>query len=254
MTALRFMLAGIIDLMSQGKIQNRYTSHNAIRLVKGGASYFQLLEDLINNARHSIFIRIYIWDDDVTGTNIANQLIKASQRKVDIYIIADGYASQCLSKAFIKRLRDSGIHFRYFEPLLKSSHFYFGRRMHEKLIAIDGLHALVGGINFADRYNDMDGIPAWLDFALYVKGQSAYQLFNYCVSNWNLEKSLHQPCINTDMQKANCSVRISRNDWVKGQHQVWKSYFDLFNQAEQSITIMCSYFLPGRILRSRLYK
>lgn len=240
--------------MSQGKIQNRYTVRNTIQLIKGGPSYFQLLDDLIDKAKHSIFIRVYIWDDDMTGTVIADHLIKAAERKVDIYIVADGFASQCLSKGFIKRLRANGIRFRYFEPLLKSTHFYFGRRMHEKLVVVDGLYALVGGINFADRYNSMDNMPAWLDYALYVEGEAPYKLYQYCASDWNLKNQLPLPYINTDLKNSNCSVRISRNDWVKGKYQVWKTYFNLFNQAEENITIICSYFLPGRILRNKLYQ
>ena len=80
-----------------------------------------LLKQLIEKAKHSIYIRIYIWDDDTTGTLIADQLIKAAQKNVAIFIIADGFASQCLSKEFIKHLRNHRIHFRYFEPLWRSS-------------------------------------------------------------------------------------------------------------------------------------
>jgi cardiolipin synthase A/B len=50
------------------------------------------------------------------------------------------------------------------------------------------------------------------------------------------------------------SVRLRQNDWVKGKHEIWRSYFNLFNNAEQSITIMCSYFLPGHVLRRQLNK
>ena len=149
--------------MSQGENKNpHYTLHNKIKLIKGGSEYFTLLGEMIAKAKHSIYIRVYIWDDDATGTRIAEQLIKAAKNNVSIFIVCDGYASQCLSQEFIKILRSHGIHFRFFEPLLKSSHFYFGRRMHEKVVVIDGLYAMVGGINFADRYNDVDGNPPWL--------------------------------------------------------------------------------------------
>lgn len=47
-------------------------------------------------------------------------------------------------------------------------------------------------------------------------------------------------------------VRIRRNDWVKRKKEVWGSYLNMFNKAEKQITIMCSYFLPGRIFRRRL--
>lgn len=38
-------------------------------------------------------MRIYIWDDKATGTMFADQLIKAAQKNVAVFFIADGYAS-----------------------------------------------------------------------------------------------------------------------------------------------------------------
>jgi cardiolipin synthase A/B len=236
--------------MPTAKTYNRsYTKNNDVDLVKGGTGFFNLLKQLIRNAKHSIHIRVYIWDDDATGIAIADELISASHRKVQVYVVADGYASQRLSGEFIKKLRSNGIQFRYFEPLLRSTHFYFGRRMHEKIVVIDGEEALVGGINFADRYNDVQGIRAWLDYALHVRGDAATRLYIYCASDWNI--TLKQLPANHAIP-ANCSVRISHNDWVKSKHEIWKTYFDLLNVAEKSITIMCSYFLPGRVLRKRI--
>jgi len=237
--------------MSAGKNDNSYTIHNGVQLIRGGTCYFNLLKELIQNAKRSIYIRIYIWDDDETGRAIAGQLIEASRKGIAVYAVADGYASQRLSKAFIKRLKTNGIHFRYFEPLWRCSHFYFGRRMHEKIVALDGTIALVGGINFADRYNDVDGIPAWLDYALLVEGEAANRIFNYCYLQWH-NKELPTPTLSRDLLIENCSVRLRFNDWVKGKNQIWKTYFNWFNQVEESITIMCSYFLPGRVLRKRL--
>jgi cardiolipin synthase A/B len=238
--------------MSSGSTYNTpaYSLNNKIRLIKGGKEYFKLLCHLIQEAKQSIHIRIYIWDDDATGTAIANELIAAANRNVSVFVVADGYASQCLSNRFVKWLKRHGIHFKYFEPLLKSHHFYFGRRMHEKVVVIDGDKALVGGVNFADRYNDLQDRSAWLDYALLVEGDAAGQLQRHCEASWEGTKKnvKKQASINFD----SCSVRISRNDWVNGKHEVWRTYSNWFNSADESITIMCSYFLPGRTLRNRL--
>lgn len=238
--------------MSGVKKNNYYTLHNRVQLVKGGADYFSKLRELIQNAKHSIYMRVYILDDDETGNSIANELIEAAQRNVAVYVVADGYASQSLSNEFLKRLKNKGVHFRYFEPVWRCSHFYFGRRLHEKIISIDEKIALVGGINIANHYNDVNGNSSWLDYALYVEGEAAFKIFQYCYHQWEN----HQPSLsfttNENFPKENCSVRICYNDWVKGKNQVWRTYFNWFNQAEESITIMCSYFLPGRVLRKRL--
>ena len=218
--------------MSSPKRHNgSYTTYNSIRLVKGGKAYFDLLHDLFKRATHSIYIRVYIWDDDATGTAIANQLIEAAERNVAVYVIADGYASQRLSRGFIKNLKSHGIRFRYFEPLLRSSHFYFGRRMHEKIVVVDGMHALVGGINFADRYNDIDGIPAWLDYAIYTEGEAARKLYQYCAASWNIGDHPQFLLPEPFQRKHTCSIKDSRNDWIKRKHEVWNTYFNLFNRS-----------------------
>jgi cardiolipin synthase len=116
---------------------------------------------------------------------------------------------------------------------------------------VDETKALVGGVNLANRYNDMNGTPAWLDYSLYVEGGAAQKVFNYCHAQWT-GKNEHPQALIKNTQKENCSVRVRFNDWVKGKNEIWKTYFNWFNLAEESITIMCSYFLPGRVLRKRL--
>jgi cardiolipin synthase len=123
--------------------------------------------------------------------------------------------------------------------------------LHEKIVSIDETVALVGGINFANRYNDVD-VPAWLDYALYVRGEAAFKVFQYCYAQWYNKETIAHLKLDQNLFKQNCSVRVRFNDWVKGKNQVWKTYFNLFNVAEENITIMCSYFLPGRVLRKRL--
>ncbi|HWI89972.1 MAG TPA: phospholipase D-like domain-containing protein [Flavisolibacter sp.] len=238
--------------MSGGKKHKCYTLHNRIELVKGGSSYFDRLKDLIQNARYCIYIRVYIWHDDETGRTIAEALINAAKRNVAVFVVTDGYASQGLPKEFIRNLKIHGIHFRYFEPLMRSTHFYFGRRLHEKIVSIDETIALVGGINFADRYNDIDATPAWLDYALLAEGEVAFNVFQYCYQQWENTPAVAKFIADEALLKENCSVRVRFNDWVKGKNQVWRTYFNWFNQAEEDITIICSYFLPGRVLRKRL--
>ena len=243
-------------MVMPGRILNtgKYTPQNHIQLVKGGAPYFNLLYQLIRAAKHSIHLHVYIFEDDATGNSVANALIEAAGRGVRVYVITDGYASQHLSKFFVRKLRAAGIHFHFFEPLLKSRHFYFGRRMHQKLLVVDANQALVGGINIADRYNDQGDRPAWLDFAVWVQGDAAFQLQKLASGYWK-DVPVHPFELgNIFGNSETCSVRVSENDWVKSKYNIWRTYFELFNRARKSITIICSYFLPGRTLRKQLAK
>ena len=146
-------------IMSAGK-KNKlpgYTMRNTVKLVRGGKPYFDCLLTTIESARQSIHLQTYIYDDDETGELVASALKAAVKRNVEVYLLADGYASGSMSRSFINGLREAGIHFRFFDPIFKSKYFYFGRRLHHKVVVVDGSFALVGGVNISNRYNDLPG-------------------------------------------------------------------------------------------------
>lgn len=240
---------------------NEYTPQREALLVQGGREYFDRLLRLIQHAQHTIHLQTYIFQNDETGQLVAAALKAAAQRQVAVYILVDGYASQSLPSNFVQSLRAVGIQFRFFEPLFKSNRFYVGRRMHHKLFVADATSALVGGVNIADHYNDLEGKPAWFDFALYVEGPLAIGLCELCSKTWNgfttPQKVL--PCgmpgeKNYPTIEKGIAVRMRRNDWVRRKSEITATFIEMFRHAKSHIIIMCSYFLPGRTIRYLLRK
>ncbi len=230
---------------------------NKTKLLRAGAEYFNTLIELILNAKESIHLQTYILAEDETGTLITNALKQAVQRNVNVYLLADGYASQSLSNHFIKDLIASGIHFRFFEPIFKSRYFYFGRRLHHKVVVIDAKYAVVAGANIADRYNDLPNHPAWLDFALYVEGKIAKELCTICWKTWNSfpKKMGLTPCEtkNTVYENtAGSTITMVRNDWVRNKNEISATYIKMLQNAKHEVTILCSYFLPGKKIRKHI--
>lgn len=240
--------------------KQKFKSSNKVQLVRGGKAYFDLLISLIENAHQTIHLQTYIFEMDATGIMISEALKNAAQRKVAVYLLVDGYASQSIPKNDIEAMTSIGIHFRFFEPVFKSKNFYFGRRMHQKIFIADSLYAIVGGINIANKYNDQLKVSAWLDFALYVEGEIAQDLCFIGWNTWNgfsMNPNIHFPCIKdkTKIKFTNneyCDVRIRRNDWVRRKNEISATYFQMFQNANSHITIVCSYFLPGKIVRGLL--
>ena len=238
----------------------QYTTLNRISLVHSGEDYFSLLFKLIEKAKQVIHLQTYIYENDETGRKVAEALKDAVKRGVSVFLHVDGYASQKLRGKFRTDLEQAGIHFKFFEPLLKSRHFYFGRRLHQKVVVIDGIYSLVGGLNIGDRYNDLPGQPAWYDSILYTEGEVSYQLHLICNQMWRKRRKLKDKINKSDVDEFCNSivkeerqmVRVRQNDWVKRKSEVYNSYRLLFAQANESITIMCSYFLPGRTYRKLL--
>lgn len=241
------------------RAKSNYTPHNRVKLVRGGKPYFDCLMGMIGSAQNSIHLQIYIYDADETGQMIADALKEAVKRKVDVHLLADGYASKALPKAFIEELKEAGIHFRFFNPLFKSKSFYFGRRLHHKVVVVDTKYALVGGINISNRYNDPADEPAWLDFGIYIEGEAAKELCVLCWKTWNNYpvRMGATPCeqkkSDLEIPKEELSeVSMRRNDWVRRKNEISSTYIEMFRNSKSHITILCSYFLPGRVIRRQL--
>lgn len=248
--------------MSEGKIvqtNKGFIAGNKVQLVRGGKAYFDLLLEMIETAKEIVHLQTYIYDEDETGRMIADALIRAAQRGVKVFLIADGYASKNLSRDFIATMEAGGIQFRFFEPVFRSSKFYFGRRLHHKVVVSDRRRAMVAGINISNRYNDMPDKPAWLDFAAYAEGNIAEQLQVLCEKTWNGYRQLHPFAEKptpfyplTPTHAKDCLVRMRRNDWVRRKNQISASYLSLFRNAKKEIILLGSYFLPGQHIRKAL--
>ena len=245
-------------ILKKAKHSPGYTEHNRVTLVKGGSNYFHQAETLIDKAVQSIHLQIYIYEEDETGTRITEALLRAAKRKVEIFLVLDAYGSNQLPLELITQMESAGIHFRWFEPLFKNKDFYLGRRMHHKILVIDGVYGLVGGLNISDRYNDLAGQPAWLDWAIYTEGEVSQELGGRCIALWPKNK-LAKSSAHTFMhwksilpQAEECLARIRINDWVRNKNQISRSYIEMFHRASNDIIILSSYFLPGRIFRKNL--
>lgn len=228
-----------------------------VQLVRSGHEYFDLLGRLIKNARSLIHLQTYIFDADDTGKEVVHQLIEAAKRGVKVILVADGYASQTLSKTVIKKLQEAGVQFLFFNPVWKSKYFYFGRRLHHKVVVVDGEHGLVGGINVSNHYNDTVEHLAWLDWALYVTGPVVLELQKVCehLAKVEILESIKRRLYRKRASpEAPAKIQVMINDWVRGKREITNTYLKMLRNAESHVTIMSSYLLPGKILRANLRK
>jgi cardiolipin synthase len=244
-------------------VPGAYHAGNSTRLLRGGDDFFPALKDILDSATREIHLQFYIFNEDDAGRWVIELLSGAVRRGVFVYLLVDGYESRLYSREFVQSICGKGIRFARFEPLFRSKNFYVGRRMHHKVVVADGRSCIIGGVNIADRYKGNPDQRPWYDLALYFEGSSVEEARAECIKMWQDatgERLSQQPISTTQLTQPlfsnmhPCSVRIRRNDWVKNRNQIWKSYFELFNQASESIIIMCSYFLPGWIFLRQLKK
>ncbi|ESU23189.1 hypothetical protein FEDK69T_13410 [Flavobacterium enshiense DK69] len=237
-------------------MKNGFSSNFAadtITLVHSGRDYFDRLLKLINEATSEIHFQTYILEDDITGNKIANALKKAALRKVNIYLLLDGLGSRSLPDEFVADLQQSGIHFRFFAPLLSYHSFYFGRRLHHKIIVADAKTVLIGGINIAEKYDRTSTEAPWLDYAVLINDSSiAQQAQSICYYYFfKKRKRPNGKILPGEINNRN-TIKLIQNDWLRRKNEIQNAYLKSIQTAQSEIIIVCGYFLPGRKLTQAL--
>lgn len=232
--------------------RKEYISGHSVKLLHGGDEYFDALVLLINSANETLHLQFYIFDDDATGKIIIEALTNAVQRNVKVFLMVDGFGSYSLHREFRQRMKLIGIRFRYFSPLPFPGITQAGRRLHHKVCVADSTHAIVGGINIADKYRGDQQHKPWLDYALSVQGEVCKEINSICEQIWR-RRFVRMPK-NNNINKINDAtgvlVRVSQNDWFRRKNQISAAYKTMLRNAHEEIIIVASYFIPSaRLLK-----
>jgi len=238
---------------------NAYQPADSIALVLSGADFFARLAHLLDHARETVHVQTYIFVADDTGHMVADALKRAARRGVSVWVMADGHGSKELPKAFISDLRGAGIRFRFFKHVVSILKWQGGRTLHQKVVVVDRRTALVGGINIADKYRGSPEVPAWLDFAVQIEGDVCHDLHDLCSDiyrhqYWKTRFSVKwrkKTAFLPDPPRDGL-VRFRLNDWIRRKTEIYQSYAKGISTARESLVIVASYLLPGRVVRKRL--
>jgi cardiolipin synthase len=234
-----------------------YKEGHSVKLVQSGEPFFAANIKAIDEARQYIHFQTYIVDEDETGQSIIDALVRAAGRGVRIYLLLDAFGTKYLSDDFIKKIEDSGILFRFFSPVFITKGFQMSLRLHHKVLLVDGELAIIGGMNFADRYHGTQGRKEWLDFAVIVKGPECMHINSIMRRLWNKtfiskEERSNEIVHSVKTYEENIKLRVTENNWYRNKIEILRSYRSEFKHAHHHMIIFASYFLPGRLERKLL--
>jgi len=150
----------------------RWVSGNRFQLLENGEEFFPRVFECIAAAEHEVVLETFIWFEDKVGMGLHAALLQAAGRGAQIDVTIDGFGSPDLSPGFISALTQAGIRVHVFDPRprLWGWRTNLFRRMHRKIVVVDGQRAFVGGINYsADHLADF-GPLAKQDYSVEMEG------------------------------------------------------------------------------------
>lgn len=152
-------------------MRQRWTSGNKFTLLENGEAYFPRVFEAIASARRQVLLETFILFEDKVGKQLHAALLTAARRGVQIDMTIDGWGSPDLSDEFVSGLTEAGVRVHVFDPGPRPfRRLNYFRRLHRKLVVIDGTRAFAGGINYsADHLADY-GPEAKQDYAIEIEG------------------------------------------------------------------------------------
>lgn len=174
----------------------------------GSAEYVSILEigddallariHLIRSARQSIDVQTFIWKDDPTSRFVFDELVKAAERGILVRILIDALNMPGSPEQLARMARaHRNLEIALYKPLSESAEIgtigfwdnlifkarHMNRRMHNKLLLVDGRIGIAGGRNYEGRYYDRNKSFLFRDRDVIVAGpavvdmQDSFELF-----------------------------------------------------------------------------
>jgi len=237
-----------------------FKEDNKITLLRSGVEYFPALEAAIDSAEQEIYLQTYIFEPDATGLRIGSALKRAATRGVTARLLLDGFGCQDIPPAFVEDMRQVGVEVLIYRPKISPWTFKRKRlrRLHSKLVVIDGRIAFVGGINIIDDLNTPDQLPPRKDYAVSIEGPLLVAMRAHARRLWRSVAwrskryidAVKQPEVQARPGNVRAAFVVRDNIWHR--RDIEKAYLAAIENAQSEIVIANSYFLPGIRFRRAL--
>lgn len=240
-------------------VEYRWQGNNRVELLENGEAYFPRVFEAMRQAKSEILLETFIVFEDKVGAELQAVLIDAARRGVRVTASFDGFGCGELSSGYLAALSDAGVHLQMFDPAPKhlGIRTNWFRRLHRKIVVVDGTFAFLGGINFsADHLADF-GPEAKQDYSVEVQGPAVTDIHHFALLQcgrpvrakywWQRRRQRRAELAFSDHDG---QVRLVYRDNGEHRTDIEEVYRQVLRTAQRRVVIANAYFFPGyRLLR-----
>ena len=221
--------------------------------VNGDEAYPQMLE-WIRQAKQTIFLSSYIFDNDAIGNEFVKALGHARDRGVLIRVLVDGTGSRYSFPSIMGKLKGCKIVAARFLPNFVPWHMaYLNLRNHRKLLIVDSHTAFTGGMNIrqGNLVNQVSPQKAICDLHFKVQGPVLWDMLKTFIEDWYFATG-------EDLQRflENVASPSTGQVYARGladgpdleEERILGVILAALRAAKRSIRIMTPYFVPDTAL------
>ncbi|MBO9197990.1 PLDc N-terminal domain-containing protein [Rhizobium sp. 16-449-1b] len=234
---------------------------NTIDMLETGDDCYAAMKASIDDAERSVLLETYIFDRDPIGLRIADALIAATKRGVQVRVLIDAVGARYSVPSILGYLKDGGVSVSVFNGnvIIGLRLPYANLRTHRKIVIVDGRVALTGGMNIRAGFTrEFAGEDFARDTHFMVTGPVVADLFDIAAEDWRFttgeELTGDEWRIAAPEREPGDPVfmRVVASGPDRRVETNHKMLMGAFSVARTSIKIMSPYFLPDRELISAL--
>ncbi|UHS63432.1 cardiolipin synthase [Agrobacterium vaccinii] len=237
------------------------TTGNVIEPLNSGDIAYADMLDAIANAKRSIILETYIFDQDHIGIRIVEALADACDRGVEVRVLVDAVGARYSVPSILPALRKAAIRAAVFNGnvIMGLRLPYANLRTHRKILVVDGRVAFTGGMNIREGFTaEFAREHHSHDTHFKVRGPLVADLFTVAAEDWRFTTGelLDGPVWDVTLPEGEPGqpvlarvVASGPDNSIETSH---KMLMGAFSVARSSIRIMSPYFLPDRELISAL--
>ncbi|MHB2250078.1 cardiolipin synthase ClsB [Pseudomonas fitomaticsae] len=240
-------------------VEYRWQGNNRLELLENGEEYFPRVFEAMRAAKSEILLETFIVFEDKVGKELQEILIDAARRGVRTTVSLDGFGCGELSTGYLTALSDAGVHLQIFDPAPKrlGIRTNWFRRLHRKIVVVDGLIAFIGGINFSGDHLADFGPEAKQDYSVEVQGPAVADIHHFALLQsgrpgrarfwWQRRRQRRAEMAFDDHEG---QVRLVFRDNDRHNTDIEDVYLQVLRRAQRRVVIANAYFFPGyRLLR-----
>jgi phosphatidylserine/phosphatidylglycerophosphate/cardiolipin synthase-like enzyme len=226
---------------------------NTFRLLSDGHQFFPRMLAAIEMARSFVLFEMYLVETGAVTTRFIDALVRARERRIDVYLLVDAFGAMKLVKADRERLEEAGVHFAEYNALGWRKWLRNLLRNHRKLLLVDDKVAFVGGAGLTDDFDSTASAQAWHDLMLEVRGPVVADWHRLFASTWLRRRwrpSLPAPIAVPPVFEGPNGRVVGSAGWHRSQ--LAASVVERIGSAHRRIFIMSAYFVTSRRVRKAL--
>ncbi len=230
---------------------------NSVQLLCNGEEAYPSMLQAIDDAKESVALCSYIFDNDAYGRRFAVALQNATRRGLRVQVIIDGIGELVGLQRISDNLKRMGIRVeRFLPPSLVPPSVLINLRTHRKLLIIDDATAFTGGMNISERHmlNDHGKRNPVRDLHFRIRGPVVSQMNQVFADDWAFLTGEENPvpaanCMPIDGKELCRGITDGPNDDLNKLKWI---ILGAVNAAHRSVRIMTPYFIPDTDLIAAL--